>query len=85
MTLFQLNSPDLHVSMALIKAEDALLLKRDACWLMNQHVVWPTTALYVLDHDVKALNLTVPSHFVPLSDTEWVELTLKYQQVVNLL
>lgn len=83
MTLFQLNCATLPPSFALIKHTDAVLLKRDACWLLNHPTAWPTSSLYVLEHDVKALQIPVPTHFVAISDSQWVDLTLNYQQVVN--
>lgn len=83
MTLFQLNSVAIPASFCLIKPVDGLLLKRDACWLLYQHRPWPTNTLYVLEHDVKALQIEVPAPWITISDCEWIELTLKYQQVVN--
>ncbi len=83
MTLFQLNCVSIPASFCLIKPTDGLLLKRDSCWMLFQQTSWPTSNLFVLEHDVKTLQIEVPAHFVTISDCEWVDLTLKYQQVVN--
>lgn len=83
MALWQLNSATLPASIALIKPHDAVLLKRDAAYLLLSPLSLPTPLIYVLVDDAAARNVTPPSTVLPIDHNQWVELTLAHQQVIQ--
>ncbi|HAT41764.1 MAG TPA: sulfurtransferase complex subunit TusB [Rheinheimera sp.] len=83
MALWQLNSTILPASLALLKPTDALLFKRDAVYLLLQQHTYATKQLFVLQQDAHARNIQLPSSVQAIDDVQWVELTLKHQQVVQ--
>lgn len=66
----------------LIKPEDALLFRQDGVYQLLTEQQWPTTKLYVLQQDLTDRQLPCPPSVQLLSDAQWVELTLKAQQVL---
>lgn len=85
LTLFQLNSVTIPAVWDFIQANDAILLKGDACYLVLQQRQWPTTNVFVLATDVQSRGLVLTTDIVALSDQQWVSLTLTYQRVLNCL
>jgi len=81
MRLFQLTHPTVPALLTLAGAEDCVLLRQDAVYLLLQPQHWPCR-LCVLDHDLQARGLACPAGVQRLSDSQWVELTLQATQVI---
>ena len=83
MALWQLNSTTMPASLALLKSTDAVLFKRDAVYLLMQCPSFVTTQLYVLKQDADSRSITIPPLVQAIDDKQWVELTLRHQQVIQ--
>lgn len=82
MLLYQLTTPEPNVLFRLVCDTDAVLLRQDAVYLLCQQRSWPTTKLYVLEKDMTARNVALAGGFVPLTDEQWVALTLTADKVI---
>jgi len=69
-------------NLALVNTGDVLLFRQDACYLLLTDTPWPTTQLYALEQDMADRQLPCPASVKLLSDSQWVELCLKAQQVL---
>jgi sulfur relay protein TusB/DsrH len=67
---------------ALVSSGDVLLFRQDACYLLLTNTSWPTTQLYALEQDMADRQVPCPASVTLLSDSQWVELCLKAQQVL---
>ena len=81
MRLFQLTHPIVPALLSLAGAEDYVLLRQDAVYLLLQPQQWPCQ-LCVLDNDLQARGLICPAEVKRISDSQWVELTLQATQVI---
>lgn len=80
MKLFQFNQPSTP-AWNLVQPNDAVLLKRDAVYLLLQPL--PPCTIFVLESDCQARNLAIPAQVQIINFEKWVQLTLQYQQVIN--
>lgn len=83
MALWQLNSVQLPASLSCVKSSDAILLKRDAVYLLQQDCRFNTEHVYVLQHDADARQVAVPSAVQAINEQQWVQLTLTHSQVIQ--
>ena len=81
MRLFQLTHPTIPALLAFAGADDCVLLRQDALYLLLQNEHWPCR-LCVLDNDLQARGLACPADVDKLTDNQWVELTLQATQVI---
>jgi len=82
MLLYQITTLEPNVIFSLAGAQDAVLLRQDAVYLLKQQRSWPTTKLYVLEQDLLARGLQLNQGFQSLNDAQWVQLTLTANQVI---
>lgn len=82
MLLYQITTLEPNVIFSLAGAQDAVLLRQDAVYLLKQQRSWPTTQLYVLEQDLLARGLQLSQGFQSLNDAQWVQLTLTANQVI---
>ncbi|MDZ7870969.1 MAG: DsrH/TusB family sulfur metabolism protein [Rheinheimera sp.] len=81
MRLFQLTQPTVPALLSLAGAEDCVLLRQDAVYLLLQPQHWPCR-LCVLENDLQARSLVCPAEVQSLSDSQWVALTLQAKQII---
>ena len=81
MRLFQLTQAKLSALLTFATADDYLLLRQDAVYLLLQPQHWPCR-LGVLANDLQARGLVCPADVDKLTDSQWVELTLQATQVI---
>lgn len=86
MKLFSIISPstDIKALSQLCQSSDAILLRQDGVFLcLNHNISWPTTQLYVLATDIAVRQISLPSYFTVIDNTQWVALCASAEQ--NLL
>jgi len=81
MILFQYTAASAP-NLALVNTDDIILFRQDACYLLLTNTSWPTTHIYALEQDMGDRQLPCPASVTLLSDSQWVELCLKAQQVL---
>lgn len=82
MRLFQIHQAKLPSLLELVTANDVVLLRRDAVYLLLGQLRLPCQIM-VLQQDLQQRGVTCPAHVSVVSDTDWVELTLKATQVIT--
>lgn len=68
--------------MSLVNAEDMLLFRQDGVYLLLSEQQWPTVQLFALQQDINDRQLHCPQAVQLLSDSQWLELCLKAEQVL---
>lgn len=84
MRLFQLTTPERPTLLDFALPEDRILLRQDATYLLLRNDAWPCP-VFVLEQDLLRRGINCPANVLVVSDTEWVELTLKATQVITCL
>lgn len=83
MRLFQLNRNQLPDILNLASAEDKVLLRQDAVYLMKtsqlHHLPCP---VYCLTKDAAARGIIISEPFTALRDSQWLNLVLQAKQLL---
>ncbi|MDF3126644.1 DsrH/TusB family sulfur metabolism protein [Rheinheimera sp. 1928-s] len=81
MRLFDLSHHQLSDVLSLVTAEDKVLLRQEAAYLMktNQLNQLPC-AVYCLVTDAAVRGLVISEPFTALNDSQWLELVLQAEQ-----
>ncbi len=81
MRLFDLSRNQLPAVLNLVSAEDKVLLRQEAVYLMTtgqlNHL---PCAIYCLTADAAARGITISEPFSALSDSQWLQLVLQAKQ-----
>jgi len=84
--IFTASESILEEALTLSQAGDALLLAADGCYLTQSRTLdtaFSEIAVFALEEDMvsRGLSATSPVTYKTLTDTEWVELTARAQQI----
>ncbi len=83
MRLFDLSQNQLPEVLGLVSAEDKVLLRQDAVYLMTTEPVKKLACpVYCLAQDAAVRGLLISEPFTALNDSQWLDLVLQAKQTL---
>ncbi len=81
MRLFQLTDNQLSDVLGILGAEDKVLLRQEAVYLMNTTALKSLPcAVYCLTTDAAVRGIDILEPFIALNDSQWLDLVLQAKQ-----